>query len=279
VKYELKLNHHELIVARRNLGGVLDDPEAPRLALHLGKPTTLDLILGATSISGATRLDNANRLERRQPVHEVDFKQTVQRTARPRNQRLRSAAAERRAIRRRRSSPAPATPLDRAIVQLEAQAAERRPRRRSGADRAAQAHRRTPLEHGRRDHRLNRRPPRPTQQSGRLDRDVYLGVPYVWGGASPGGFDLRARMYAFAQIESPSSYAMANMDRTCHTTPGDLVFFDGDGVGMYIGGGYVNGAARRRELAAWAAALRRSPASPTTLPRWANPTAVSCRKA
>ncbi|MGB4441229.1 MAG: C40 family peptidase, partial [Coriobacteriia bacterium] len=86
----------------------------------------------------------------------------------------------------------------------------------------------------------------------------YLGVPYVWGGSTPSGFDCSGlTQYCYRQVgvslprTSQSQYQAGQhiaRDRLDLLRPGDLVFFGTNGdagdvhhVGMYVGdGNYVH---------------------------------------
>jgi peptidoglycan DL-endopeptidase CwlO len=78
----------------------------------------------------------------------------------------------------------------------------------------------------------------------------YLGVPYVWAGASPSGFDCSGlAMYCYAQIGISLSHGATDQQHASTPVPlsslqpGDLVFFGSASyshhVGIYVGGGQM----------------------------------------
>jgi cell wall-associated NlpC family hydrolase len=88
----------------------------------------------------------------------------------------------------------------------------------------------------------------PTSYSGVVGiAEQYLGVPYVYGGSTPSGFDCSGfTSYVYAQVgvslphNAAAQYGYGVPVSLDALQPGDLVFFYGLGhVGIYVGGGQI----------------------------------------
>lgn len=93
---------------------------------------------------------------------------------------------------------------------------------------------------------------KPGSQAERIVREArrYVGIPYVWGGASPRGMDCSGLIYlvfsrfvpTLGRMRSEDYYRFAKAVEATAILPGDLVFFTTDSpgpshVGIFIGDG------------------------------------------
>jgi peptidoglycan DL-endopeptidase CwlO len=267
VQRDIAENRHELRVAKQNLAKSRQTI-ARRLVTLYTNPTqtsTLELILGARSLDDIlNQLDTANRVSSvdARVIGEVEvFKASVKEHAQKladEQRQVRHLVAMRRqqerAIEVRLGERrALLSSLNGQIAQLVRQAeaarviAAQRARQRYDEAQSRQAQTASTSVIG-----ATAQTPEgatvipPSSFGGAVGVALgYQGVPYVWGGASPGGFDCSGLvMYSYAQVGVSlphSSYAQWNMGVSVprdQLQPGDLVFFDGLGhVGLYIGGG------------------------------------------
>ena len=261
VERKLGVNRQALGVARGNLGRAQRALAQRLYAIYTNQEeqSSLAVILGARSLDDLiARIETANSVSKQdasliQQVvsfqHQVVHHRALLRAERARQHRLvevRAAARNRiqgRVAAERRLYSSARSQLQSMIAQQQAAQAQAAQQARA----AAQAQAAAPTGSFGVGDPTNAAVP-PGRYSGVVGIAMrYLGTPYLWGGASPSGFDCSGFvMYVFAQVGiSLPHYTVAQYNygdsvsvSRSQLQPGDLVFFAGLGhVGIYVGNG------------------------------------------
>jgi peptidoglycan DL-endopeptidase CwlO len=259
VEQSLRINHQALGVARGNFSRAQRALARWLVAMYTSQEqqSSLAVILGASSLDDLmSRIEAANSMSKQDAAliqqvvgfqRQIVHRRTLLRNERARQHRLVAArAAERNQVEGRIASERRLYSPVRAQIQRMISAQQAQQAAAARAATVAETQVATPkVSFG--------AGPTSTSVAGARYSSVvgiaeqYLGVPYVFGGESPSGFDcsgLVAYVYAQVGVSLPHytvaqyNYADSVSVSRSQLEPGDLVFFAGLGhVGIYVGGG------------------------------------------
>ena len=259
IKHDLTTNTHDLVIAKRSLKAAQRELSARLVELYTSQDqdSTLAVLLGSTSLDQMlSRIDASDRVGQQDALvlnQVTDLRREVQH----REHVLKRAHAEQTQVVAQRAAAkasiqsqlgerrALLSSIHSEIAHLQAEERARQAELLREAQARQQSASTSVLVQTVGGVGTGTAPPPPTHGGVVGYAESQLGVPYVWGGASPStGFDCSGLvMWAFAQIgvslphNAAAQYGYGSYVPRSDLQPGDLVFFNNLGhVGIYIGG-------------------------------------------